>query len=170
MSDFNKCLLFVLKHEGGLFVDKETNEVSKFGISQKFLESIHYPNTDPRALILDRAKDLYLKYFWSPYSLELVNPDLVAAKIFDMIVNMGPYEATLTTQIALQYLHEPIKMDGIFGPQTRNAIDEVLKDNPPQVFINELINRAAIYYNKIAVGDKQKFLAGWLERLDDVSL
>src|SRR5712675_3110698 len=101
MAQFNNCIDFVLSHEGGILNDPSNGEYSNFGITLKLLQSINYFVKDPKDLTLSDAKNIYQQQFWQKYRLDLFTSDLVARKIFDMMVNMGPRQGAFCVQDAL---------------------------------------------------------------------
>lgn len=162
MAKFELCIDFVLKHEGGLLNDKATGEYSNFGITRELLQGINYFTKDPKELTINDAKNIYMQQFWQKYRLDLFTSDKVARKIMDMFVNMGPKQATLLIQRSLKLPAELI--DGVLGHFTRGEINEMSESQ----FLQGLVEESKKYYTKIAVGPKEKYLQGWLNRAQAV--
>jgi lysozyme family protein len=109
-EDWERCIAFVLKMEGGETAENDPNDpggLTKFGISQKA-----YPSLDVAALTLEQAKEIYRKDYWNavhgddlPFPLALV--------AFDCGVNQGTAEARRLLQMSLK-----VKVDGNVGPIT----------------------------------------------------
>lgn len=171
MADFKLGLEFILKHEGTkLFVDEKNNERSKYGITQKLLESIRYGITDPNSLQIPDVENVYYNQFWNPNKLSEVKSQLVANKIFDMAVNMGSYVAVKLLQASLNSIGGQCVIDGIMGPHTIIVINDFLgyaKDSEERL-LSELVLKATAYYTSIAKGSKQQYLKGWLARAEDI--
>jgi lysozyme family protein len=164
MANFQTCIPFVLKHEGTtLFVDKINNERSKFGITERLLKDIKYLQKDPANLTQADAENIYFVYFWQPYKLQDIILDSIAQKIFDAMVNMGPQQATICAQNVCVHKGIQLEVDGQFGPITIDAINTINEVEFLQRYIQELEG----YYNRIAVGNRKKYLQAWLARAKD---
>lgn len=162
MANFNDCIDFVLKHEGGILKDASTGEYSNFGITQNLLRAINYRVTDPAQLVQADVWNIYLQQFWNKYRFDTFTSNKVAAKIMDMYVNLGPRNAGFVIQDALGLKNE--FRDGILGPFTRAEINELGEDP----FLRKLIPELEKYYTRIAEGPRAKYLSGWLTRAKDV--
>lgn len=161
MAQFNNCIDFVLQNEGStLYEDKATGERSKFGITEKLLKQIDYFVNDADKLTVADAKSIYLQHFWNRYRFDLYKSDKVAAKILDMFVNMGPRQAALLVQDAME-MKGPMR-DGIIGWHTRCEINEWTPEN----LIEKIILQCKIFYTALANSDDVyvKNLPGWLNR------
>ena len=60
-----------------------------------------------------------------------------------------------------------VTADGVFGNQTMKALNEYIGTYGRKEAFNKLCDARANFYNQIAVGKNEKFLKGWLNRLDD---
>jgi lysozyme family protein len=81
----------------------ETN----WGISKR-----SYPGEDIPNLTIERARELYLRDFWTPIKGDML-PDALALCLFDMAVNSSVAQAVRTLQKAID-----VPVDGILGPGT----------------------------------------------------
>ena len=173
MSDFSIAILPLLKHEGGWVDDpNDSGGETAWGISMKWIQSqglqpqdLDLPDFDPgclHALTLDKAKELYRKYFWDPNKYDQLSDQRVANKIFDMCVNMGAHQAHLLAQRACVSCNHSTVIDGILGPNSIATINSI----KPEEFIAALIlKQRAFYYSLAAKNPKlQVFLGGWLKR------
>jgi lysozyme family protein len=151
MSHFYKAILPVLKHEGG-FVDNPNDPggATKWGISQRT-----YPLLDIRALTEQDAIAIYKRDFWA-FQYDRM-PYVVAAKVFDMAVNMGAKTAAKILQRAVE-----VVADGIIGPATIKAIESA----DEAVLLGNITLEQLKYY-KAVVKNKPTtavFMAGWTKR------
>lgn len=162
MSKFENCIDFVLNHEGGILKDPTTGEYSNFGITDKFLYLIEYFERDPAKLTRTDALNIYHKHIWERHHLSSINSDLCARKIFDMIVNMGYRQASLLVQRAIKFT--PEMTDGVMGYWTFCGINEWTEES----FLRDIKEECEKFYKGIAKGPKEKYLAGWLKRANDV--
>lgn len=109
-----------------------------------------YARTVISKITENQAVAFYKDIYWKP-EYERINDDLLAFKIFDFGINAGPKQAA--TKLA----------EAFSGNTLLEAIENANKrQNAIEVYRNTL--RA--FYNKIATGDKAKFLSGWLKRLE----
>ena len=75
---FEEIISQIIEHEGGSRVSNHAADaggVTKFGCSQRFLDSISYPTAAPD-LELDQAIAIYLEHFWLPSRAKELKPDL----------------------------------------------------------------------------------------------
>jgi lysozyme family protein len=170
MAQFGPAVAFVLKHEGGYYNDPQTGEESNFGISKAFLKLTKYDIQDPKLITENIAKDIYLKYFWTPYKLNEINNQLVASKLMDMIVNMGPKQAIKILQASINSLGGACVIDGIIGPHTIITVNQFLAlgNDSESRLLEELRIKCGGFYKSIAVGVNAKNLKGWLNRANDL--
>lgn len=151
MSHFDRAILSVLQHEGGLANNPaDPGGLTNFGLCQRT-----YPRLDIKALTKEKAIDIYRRDFWHPkYDLM---PYQIAAKVFDMAVNMGAGQAHKLLQRAAG-----VVSDGVIGNGTTKAVNGF--------DVGELLNKITAeqmkFYN--AVIEKKPtskaFLAGWSHR------
>lgn len=130
----NYSLDIILQHEGGLSDDRrDPGGITKWGVSLRFLQAAGLDlNNDGKidrhdVLGLDRpgAKEVYKEHWWDKYQYEHLHDIIVVSKVFDLAVNMGGYHAHKLLQIAINRLNDnPIQVDGIIGPITRQAANK----------------------------------------------
>ena len=158
MANFEQAIKTVLEHEGGYSHDSsDPGGETKYGISKR-----SYPDLNIAALTAQDAIVLYKRDFWCKYGYEHIGDDLLATKIFDLSVNMGPNQAHRLLQRALKAYGSPVTEDGKLGPVTINAVNSA----QPLVLRIALKSEAAGYYRTLSATKTQlaKFLPGWLNR------
>lgn len=150
MSKFESAIPFILEHEGGYCdVDGDPGGETNFGICKR-----QYPKLDILNLTEEQAIEIYRRDYWKPW-LEELDMD-VAAKVFDMIVNMGTKQAVKLLQRAVGATD-----DGIYGPETKASI----RVRDPQDVVNALVGQQREFYTNLAKKPSMtKFLKGWLRR------
>lgn len=178
MANFELALERTLKHEGG-YVNHPSDPGGETyrGISRKNwpdwagwdlvdqVKLAHDPGEDVESFFggmrgMDvLVHDFYELNFWKYDGIE---DDVVAAKIFDMAVNMGSKRAHMLLQRALVGVGQSVAVDGVVGPKTiaaANATD-------PRALRLELAARQAEHYAILAVRNlsNQVFLLGWMRR------
>ncbi len=144
-------------HEGGHVNDPEDpGRETKFGISKR-----SYPDVDIAGLTLSQAKEIYKRDFWDTPGFAGIKDVALAIKVFDLGVNFGTGRVTKFLQEAANLFEAGLKVDGDLGPKTLTCINSF---RYPKALISGLEIIAGNYY--ISLG-RQRFLAGWLIRLDD---
>lgn len=173
---FDFAVNAVLKHEGGFSNNpNDPGGATNYGISLRFLKEMninidHDPDidiNDVKNIHASSAIEIYKKYWWDKYHYEAINSLAVAAKIFDMAVNMGSKQAHKFTQRACQYCgHSELEVDGILGAKTLAALNEISLHGREDDFKYELIHEQKWFYGHLAANDSRLnvFLKGWLNR------
>jgi lysozyme family protein len=153
---FRRALSQTLEWEGGDTTD--TGGRTRFGISQRA-----YPTEDIPNLTVERAAELYHRDYWRPLGLDaLASPD-VAAKVFDVAVNLGLAGGVRTVQRALGLTGRAVAVDGKMGDITRAAIDST----PARQMLAAICVEQARHYERLIVRDPTRFGAyerGWMRR------
>lgn len=154
MARFEDAIGATLQHEGGFSNDPaDPGGATMYGIEQRDM-----PDRVPISSISEQdAANYYHEHYWKPLYNEIVSQS-VAAKIFDMGVNLGVGTAVKVLQVALG-----IAVDGVFGPGTLAAVNNA-GDALLPLYKQQLIQ----HYNVIAQAKPQlnKFLAGWVNRVN----
>ncbi|MBN2060718.1 MAG: hypothetical protein JW882_09920 [Deltaproteobacteria bacterium] len=154
---FLKAVEKVLEHEGGYINDPDDpGGETNFGISKR-----SYPDMDIKNLTRDQAIQIYRKDWWEKYGYGKIEDPEIAAKVFDLAVNMGPGKAHIHLQFAVMRSSHIIKLDGIMGPETIGAVN---RHPDPALLLAELKLRAIRYYADL---NQPKYLKGWIYRAID---
>ena len=173
---FDFAVNAVLKHEGGFSNHpNDPGGATNYGISLRFLKEMNIHIDDDPDINIDDVKEIYFtdaieiykKYWWDKYHYEAINSLAVAAKIFDMAVNMGSKQAHKLTQRACQYCgHSEIEVDGILGAKTLAALNEISLHAREDDFRYELVDEQKWFYEHLVENDSRLnvFLKGWLNR------
>lgn len=151
MSNFDKAIIAVLAHEGG-YVNHPADPggETNFGITKR-----DHPRVDIKHLTRAQAIEIYRRDYWREYMDRM--PAGVAAKHFDMCVNMGHFRAVKLLQRAMG-----CDEDGHIGPITLSA---VAVHNPVDL-IDRLAQVQLDYYRSLVEHDPAKlvFMSGWERR------
>ncbi len=176
MANFNLAIGHVLEHEGG-YVNHPSDPggATKYGISLRYLQKRgdmlgdfdgdgDIDVDDIRSMTVPMAKATYEAGFWNPNKLGTIKSQIVATKIFDMCVNMGSKQAWKITQRAIGAMGTPLIDDGVVGPNTLSAVNELVnRDYDLLITIREL--QRAFYTRIMRKKPKlQAFLLGWYRR------
>lgn len=154
MSDkFDYAIPFILAHEGGYCnVSGDAGGETKYGICKR-----SYPHVDIAALTVDSAINIYRADYWQPWMDSLSKK--VAAKIFDICVNMGVGTGAKLLQMACG-----VEVDGHVGPKTISACNMMDQDRLLQAICDEQMD----YYQRIVARkpSQAKFIKGWSVRAE----
>lgn len=172
---FRHAVEVVLAHEGG-FINhpNDLGGATNWGISLRYLQQLgievgdidqdgDVDIDDIRKLPKEKAIERYRVDWWDKYGYGRIADFDVATKVFDLSINMGPSTAHKVLQRALHAAgRRDVKVDGIFGPKTLAATNEV----DPRMLIGALRAEAAAYYRQLVKRDPDLavFEKGWLNR------
>ena len=182
MSDFTKCITKTLRYEGVSsssdgYVDHPNDRggATKYGISYAFVKDtgdveffdmngdMKIDKRDIQQLTFEKAIEAYKKYFWDVLDLDEINDNKKAFLVFDAAVNHGVAGATKLLQRALNECGYQLKVDGIFGPKTKAALQKVEVEDFISAFQEK---RTALYKAIVKNNPSQKvFLNGWMNRI-----
>ena len=115
-AEFLIAVQRVLADEGGDSSNPaDAGGATRFGISARA-----YPGVDIATLTRDAAVKIYWDEWWLRFGFAQL-PAAVAAKTFDLAVNMGAGNAIECLQRALRASGVPVTEDGAIGPATASA-------------------------------------------------
>ena len=160
MAEFLPAVEKVLLLEGGLVDDpSDRGGITHYGISLRFLSGVNSQATadDIRALTKEKAIEFYRQYFWEPSGIAQIDNQVLADKLFDMMVVMGRGNTIRLLQSVLG-----IDKDGMLGPMTASAANEA----QPAVLLKFMQLEGVRYFLEIARTQfsQRRFLVGWLTR------
>lgn len=157
---FDRAITFTLGIEGGESNDAaDHGGLTNHGITQREYDSwrtrhgLAAQSVD--LVTMDEVRALYFEDYWTLCRCEEM-PGALGAFVFDMAVNSGPLNATITLQEALH-----VRTDGVIGEMTllaaHNAVNAAL----------DFLEQRGAFYRDVVVNDptQLKFLHGWVSRL-----
>lgn len=162
MDRFTRCLVEVLKHEGG-YVDhpKDPGGATNLGVTKRIWEEWvgHEVTKDEiKALTHQDVAPLYRRRFWNvcrcddlPVGLDYV--------VFDIAVNSGPRQAAKFLQSAVGATTDGVIGNGTITCVKRSALS--VKE-----LIDTICNRRELFYKSLPTFPT--FGRGWLKRNDEV--
>lgn len=137
---FEFLVAIILKHEGGYVNDpSDPGGETNFGISKRA-----YPNLDIKNLTREQAKEIYKRDYYDRLGVGELSDLRLAYHYFDMGVNAGVGRAK---QLMIKAMEKQKQNPGL-------KLWKIYKDLREQ------------FYKNIATGTKEKFLAGWLKRVN----
>ena len=154
---FLNAVSVVLKHEGGYVNDKnDPGGETKYGISKR-----SYPNLDIKALSKQDAIAIYYRDWWLPNRYEEIVNEELAAKVFDLAVNMGAWRTNKLLQRSVNITQNNLCLivDGIIGNKTLKAVNS---HHLPQYLLAVLKLEAIEYYLKL---NNSNYMNGWVARV-----
>lgn len=166
---FDRAFEHSLAKEGGFVNDpNDAGGATKYGVSLRTYR-LYYPEADISTiqnLSVGQAKEFYKKYFWQANRYdEIKNPDM-AIKIFDACINMGPRQAHLCLQRALNCVGFKLQEDGNLGPATLAALNRTECPEWNFAILCSYRSELAGYYRLLAEikPTNKRFLDGWLSK------
>lgn len=178
-DNFEYALAFLLPHEG-LYSDAKNDGggPTKFGISLRFVDEDNINidvnhdgpanKTDVLLMSKDEAAKIYREYWWDKYKYYLIEDKNVAAKVFDMSVNMGGHQAHKLLQEALNNVRigPELIVNGKLDSKTFNAANILIHKCYEHDVLESLKDvEANFYIDLVQEHPKLKpFLMGWLHR------
>lgn len=178
MSNFEKCIPVILKHEGGWVNNKnDPGGATNYGISLRFLadhpESGDFDHDgdvdaeDIKNMSVEDAKKIYKECWWDKFKYENIKDLTTATKIFDFSVNMGAKRAHILLQTALnKTLGLKLTVDGSLGNASFAVINAVIDGMGEQELLEAYsIEAFGFYTGLIAANAKLAVFAdGWKNR------
>jgi len=163
-DSFQIALEFVLRWEGGYVNDpQDRGGATNKGVTQRvydsYMELNHSYTKSVRSISNDEVEAIYRLMYWDVIKGDLL-PLKIAVAVFDWAVNSGPHRAIKKLQDVLG-----VKIDGVVGPVTINAIREMPCNED---LILRYLEKRRRFYLVIGKGEQKKFLRGWLNRLDSL--
>lgn len=179
MADFNKAIPYILKNEGG-FVDhpNDPGGATNMGISIRFLKDLplefadidgdgDVDRQDIENMTKEDAVQLYRVKFWDNQPYGKIIDDTIAAKVFDLAVNMGPSRAHTLLQAALNEAFDlNIPTTGKFGPITLQAVNAIKDGGEEQKLLTAYSEQAWGFYQRLIQNKPNLavFRNGWKNR------
>lgn len=183
LSDaFPAAIAFVLGHEGGFSDDPaDSGGPTRWGVSLAWLRKAGLLDLDHdgrpdgdvngdgavdaedvRVLPRDHAIRLYRLHWWDALGYARITDPAIAAKTFDLAVNMGAAAAHRCLQRALRAAWFPVADDGQLGPKSLAAINAA----DPRSLMPAFKSEAAGHYRVLIAARPvlATFENGWLNR------
>lgn len=166
MSRFDRAVEYVLSQEGG-----DSNHPddpggrTRFGITEK---TARRHRLDIRKLTRENAIHIYRLDYWL-HAYDDIKDEALAIKVFDFGVNAGTERSNRYLQKSATDLGAKLKIDGILGPISLDAINRM----DPDVLLRRFAWRVWDDHYA-AIVDKHEsqavFLNGWRNRLSEVPI
>lgn len=129
---------------------KNATEESLYAICKEW-----YPSEDIPNMPLQRAMDLIFRDYWVKYNIHKL-PEHLRMVVLDAAINQGQ-----PTSIRMLQACAGVSVDGKNGPVTQEAANKVTIDQ-------YCAKRLEVYKISASKGNRSQYLAGWVNRLNDV--
>jgi lysozyme family protein len=162
MADYKKLKPIILKWEGGWANDPAdsggcTMKGITIGTFRAYFGRTKTCN-DLKKLTDNQWDTVFINGYWNKWLADKINNQSIANLLVDWFWTSGKYGIKYPQQVL------GVTADGVVGPKTIAAINDY--PNQKELF-DKLWNRRKRYFEAIAKGKNQKFLKGWLNRLND---
>jgi lysozyme family protein len=158
---FLESVELVLAAEGGYVNNpSDAGGETKFGISKR-----SYPKLDIANLTRDGAIAIYYADYWLRFGFDYL-PPRVAAKVFNIGVDIYPMPAVICLQRACRACGVNILETGVVDGSTRDTVESLSLANEPALMA-ALRSELAAHYRLVAANQgkrDQAFIKGWLNR------
>jgi lysozyme family protein len=159
MARFEDAIGYVLANEGGYANDPDDpGGETNWGICKR-----DHPDVNIRSLTREQAIEIYREQYWC---YDGIQAQRVATKLLDMAVQMegtGRRGAAITiVQRAARLQLVRLSIDGIYGPETENAINGCNST----LLLSDMCSLTLVYYNGLIARNPalQKFAHDWTRR------
>lgn len=160
---FKKGLRFVLQWEGGFSnnpadLGGATNKGITWRTYNSYRDRQELPHQSVKQITDAEVHDIYKTLYWEVAGCNHLPPRL-ACCVFNWQVNTGRGIAFLQDCVGS-------KGDGQFGPKTLNDVQAYLKAHGEEALLGNYFERCEAAYRRWAVSAQNRFLKGWLRRLE----
>jgi lysozyme family protein len=161
MANYAKVIKKILKWEGGYAGNIDGMTCTMKGVTLATYRKFFGKDKNCKDLkgITQAEWDLIFKEgYWDKWKADDINNQSIADLLVDWCWTSGVYGIKLPQRVL------GVVDDGVVGPKTLKAINDY--PNKKELF-DKLWNRRKKHFQDIAKNGKEKFLKGWLNRLND---
>jgi lysozyme family protein len=171
VSDFDRALPIILEEEGGWYDGSRPWDPNPtmHGITQTTYDAYRAAKGEDSASVQNisdsEVADIYQSEYWLPSHADLL-PWPLSLFHFDFFVNTTPPRAVATLQRTINQttsLH--VDVDGVWGPQTEQAIEQGL----PPIAARTLLLERLLEYEDIVKHEPVKATPLWKEWIPRVA-
>lgn len=163
-GDINPLWDHLIKFEGKKIIKEPTGDYSKYGLRSFFIKEYnkkYYTNYTIKSLNEEQGKKIFEEFFYKKYLINGIENENARIIITDTIYNQGIAGIILIQKSINKSLGEEIlKIDGVIGAETINALNKI----DFETFKKNLKNKRIAYYKTRK--HFKKYGKGWLNRLD----
>ncbi len=126
---------------------------TKYGIAQNYHEEV-----DVKNLTEEQAFQIYYDEYWLPANLDAIKDARVAKQVLGFVIHIGRGRAVKVLQQCLRVFEFDLKLDGVLGPKTAEAVNACVAYMVVPVF-----KEAMAGWYRAEKGDNP-FIEGFLNR------
>lgn len=177
MDEFDKLVAHILDSEGGVANHPDDpGGLTNKGVTWETFKRLAYPvlgiaPTQANLLSLtDNQVARIIYYFWQDIGGDQITNKLISSILTEWSWGSGPQSAGITIQRILNTdFGKQLSIDGVIGPKTIDAINQVIKSGQTERLFSLLIEaREQFFINLGKIRPSlQQFVDGWLNRLDN---
>lgn len=154
---------FILSWEGGFAnIPGDRGGATNRGVTIATFRSVYGKGmtvNDLRRMTDEQWTYIFRKFFWDRWKADQIQSQPIANLLVDWLWASGSYGIKLPQKVL------GVKIDGIVGPKTINAINSFENQ---QLLFSELWHEREAFFRRIGKGTQAKFLKGWLNRLNGI--
>lgn len=168
---FETIIPIILGNEGGYSNHKnDKGGETNYGITKPFYEDYKHCAPGIAENIKDITKEDAVKLYkghWDKFKIGYINDKRKAILLYDYMINSNAYKVTKRLQDSLNTRGYNLSIDGIMGPKTIEAVNDVDFDN----FANFLQNDRRRHLESLIKKDstQKTFINGWMNRIKNMS-
>ena len=158
MERFDKFIDIIFRNEGYDSIVYDTGGKTKWGISEN-----SYPNIDIENLSQDNAELIYYRDYYIKTDIYKIDNNELCLQVVDFAINAGQAVSIRKLQKVCNDLNRYIKVDGVIGPNTLNAVNTY---HAPKRMV-QMFKEARFDYYFILGKQKEyrEYLKGWVKRI-----
>ena len=173
MADYLKLIPFILHWEGGYQKDPDdmSGTDTNKGITRTTWNSVYGTGDQSNADFMSMPQDKWNHIFKTLYWDKIYGDQLISQNIASMLVDFcwasGTHFPTIDTQdILIHAFSEHISEDGVFGPGTLKAVNEVDQD----ALYKAIIAKRLWFIDQIILSHPTqiKWKNGWINRINSL--
>jgi lysozyme family protein len=167
VDTFHKALEYTFKNEGGFSnIKEDKGGATNFGITRETLSKWRKYEVSPSQvehMKRDEAEAIYKAWYWDAINLSKIENEHVAIALFDRAVLNGLAGVSRHVRVVLGRGER----DGGDASNFNKEIEEINQTNPV-AFVMRLADRCEAKHRAhvAADPDQQRFLPGWLNRVN----
>lgn len=171
--NFKKSVKDLFAVEGGFSNHaQDSGGWTKLGVTKAVLEAHRGKSVteqDVVRLTEKEASAIYKARYWDKVMADEINSAMVADEVFEMAVNSGVPRGSRIFQEAINSfdLDNPIAVDGIVGPKTIKAANDLIKAGKETALYNSMNFLQLEFYIGLVASNPKKyspFIKGWVAK------
>lgn len=167
MADFDQAVQRLLQKEGGFAPEDNGRGAVKYGITARTLAGFGIKK-QVADLTPQDARDIYLKFFWTPSRIGELRDQELAETFFDAVVNLWSVRPVKYLQNTANGLGAGLMVDGRCGALTIEALNRLIDKGYREALLEGFKDHLETEYRRLANENPDLYgddLSGWLGRI-----